>query len=73
MNEYKARFARQTELRTLTEALRDADVLVGLSAKGAVTPAMLKVMAPRPIVLLWRIPIQKLIPRTHVMLATISY
>ena len=40
----------KTELRTLTEALRDADVLVGLSAKGAVTPDMLKVMAPRPIV-----------------------
>jgi malate dehydrogenase (oxaloacetate-decarboxylating)(NADP+) len=50
MNPYKAPFARQTELRTLTEALHEADVLVGLSAKGAVTPDMLKVMAPRPIV-----------------------
>jgi malate dehydrogenase (oxaloacetate-decarboxylating)(NADP+) len=50
MNPYKARFARQTELRTLAEALREADVLVGLSAKGAVTQDMLKVMAPRPIV-----------------------
>ena len=50
MNPYKARFARQTELRTLTEALSEADVLVGFSAKGAVTPDMLKVMAPRPIV-----------------------
>ncbi len=50
MNPYKVRFARQTELRTLTEALRDADVLVGFSAKGAVTPDMLKFMAPRPIV-----------------------
>ncbi len=50
MNPYKARFAQQTALRTLTEALRDADVLVGFSAKGSVTPDMLKVMAPRPIV-----------------------
>jgi malate dehydrogenase (oxaloacetate-decarboxylating)(NADP+) len=50
MNAYKARFAQKTELRTLTEALREADVLVGLSAKGAVTREMLKVMAPRPIV-----------------------
>ena len=50
MNPYKARFARQTELRTMTEALRDADVLVGFSAKGALTPDMLRVMAPRPIV-----------------------
>lgn len=47
---YKARFARDTELRTLTDALRGADVLVGLSAKGSVTPDMLKTMAPRPIV-----------------------
>jgi malate dehydrogenase (oxaloacetate-decarboxylating)(NADP+) len=50
MNAYKARFARQTELRTLTEALRDADVLVGFSTKGSVTADMLRVMAPRPIV-----------------------
>jgi malate dehydrogenase (oxaloacetate-decarboxylating)(NADP+) len=50
MTDYKARFARKTDLRTLTEALRGADVLVGLSAKGAVTQDMLKVMAPRPIV-----------------------
>lgn len=50
MNAYKARFARDTELRTLTEALRGADVLVGLSAKGTVSPGMLKVMAPHPIV-----------------------
>jgi malate dehydrogenase (oxaloacetate-decarboxylating)(NADP+) len=50
MNEYKARFARKTELRTLSEALHDADVLVGLSAKGAITPMMVKAMAPHPIV-----------------------
>ena len=50
MNPYKARFAQKTELRTLTEALRGADVVVGLSAKGALTPDMLKVMSPRPIV-----------------------
>jgi len=34
----------------MAEALRDADVLVGLSAKGSVAPDMLKVMAPRPVV-----------------------
>ncbi len=50
MNAYKAQFARTTELRTLSEALRGADVLVGLSTKGVVTPDMLKGMAPRPIV-----------------------
>ena len=50
MNPYKERFAQKTNLRTLAEAARGADVLVGLSVKGAFTPEMLRSMAPRPIV-----------------------
>jgi malate dehydrogenase (oxaloacetate-decarboxylating)(NADP+) len=50
MNPYKERFLQTTSLRTLEEIVKGADVLVGLSAKGAFTPAMLKSMAPRPIV-----------------------
>ena len=50
MNPYKARFAQNTSARTLAEVVKDADVLVGLSVKGAFTPAMLKSMAARPIV-----------------------
>jgi malate dehydrogenase (oxaloacetate-decarboxylating)(NADP+) len=50
MNPYKERFAQNTKLRTLEEVARDADLLVGLSVKGAFTPAMLKSMAPDPIV-----------------------
>lgn len=50
VNAYKEKFARPTEQRTLEEALRGADVLVGLSAKDIVTPDMLKSMASRPIV-----------------------
>jgi len=50
MNAYKERFAHNTERRTLAEAVKDADVLVGCSVKGAFTTAMLKSMAPRPIV-----------------------
>jgi len=50
MNPYKARFAQKTELRTLAEAVKDADVFVGLSVKGAFTPEMLQTMAARPIV-----------------------
>ncbi|MGB2635222.1 MAG: NADP-dependent malic enzyme [Candidatus Acidiferrum sp.] len=50
MNPYKARFARQTEWRTLSDVVSGADVLVGLSAKGAFTAEMLRSMAPRPIV-----------------------
>jgi malate dehydrogenase (oxaloacetate-decarboxylating)(NADP+) len=51
MNPYKAKFAQRTKLRTLSEAVQGADVLVGLSSKGAITPDMLKAMANRPIVL----------------------
>ncbi|NNL66711.1 MAG: hypothetical protein HKP30_10740 [Myxococcales bacterium] len=50
MNEYKARFARPTALRTLTEALEGADAFVGLSSAGLVTPEMVKDMAPNPII-----------------------
>jgi malate dehydrogenase (oxaloacetate-decarboxylating)(NADP+) len=50
MNPYKARFARKTELRTLAEAVKGADVFAGLSVKGAFTGEMLKTMAERPIV-----------------------
>jgi malate dehydrogenase (oxaloacetate-decarboxylating)(NADP+) len=50
MNSYKERFAQAVPCRSLAEAVKDADVLVGLSIKGAFTPAMLKSMAPRPIV-----------------------
>jgi malate dehydrogenase (oxaloacetate-decarboxylating)(NADP+) len=50
MNTYKERFAHDTQRRTLAEAVKDADALVGCSVKGAFTTAMLKIMAPRPIV-----------------------
>jgi len=50
MNPYKERFAQDTPHRTLTEVVRDADVLVGLSVKGAFTQAMIKSMASHPLV-----------------------
>ncbi len=50
MNPYKERFARETPLRTLAEAAKDADVLLGLSVKGAFTPEMIRALAPRPMV-----------------------
>ena len=50
MNPYKERFAVETKLRTLEEAMAGADVFVGLSAKGAVTPEMVRSMAAKPIV-----------------------
>lgn len=49
MNPYKDRFAQPTSLRTLAEVVEGADVLAGLSGKGAFTAAMLKSMGARPI------------------------
>jgi len=51
MNPYKQRFAQKTNLRTLAQVAEGADMLVGLSVKGAFTPEMVKSMAPRPIVI----------------------
>jgi len=46
LNKYKQAFARKTDARDLKDALVGADVLVGLSVAGAVTPEMLKGMGP---------------------------
>jgi malate dehydrogenase (oxaloacetate-decarboxylating)(NADP+) len=50
MNPYKERFATNTGLRTLAEAMQNADVFLGLSAKGAITPDMVRSMAASPMV-----------------------
>ena len=50
MNPYKELFAAETELRTLEEAAKGADVLFGLSVKGAFTTDMVRSMAPNPII-----------------------
>jgi len=49
MNAYKERFAQDTELRTLAEALVGADVFAGLSVKGAINQDMVRSMAADPI------------------------
>jgi malate dehydrogenase (oxaloacetate-decarboxylating)(NADP+) len=49
-NPYNAPFVRRTGARTLAEAMRGADVFVGLSVGGIVTPAMVASMARDPIV-----------------------
>ncbi|NUQ70174.1 MAG: NADP-dependent malic enzyme [Chthonomonadales bacterium] len=46
----KREFALKTDIRTPEEACADADVVVGLSAPGAITASMLERMANRPIV-----------------------
>jgi malate dehydrogenase (oxaloacetate-decarboxylating)(NADP+) len=50
MNRYKAEFAGSGEQRSLAEALRGADVFVGLSTGGLVTEHMIKSMARDPVI-----------------------
>src|SRR5688572_8489973 len=50
MNQWKSAHAAKTSARTLEEALKGADVFVGLSVKGAVTKLMVKSMADKPII-----------------------
>jgi len=50
MNPYKSDFARETNKRSLEDAVTDADALIGLSVKDAFTPRMLNQMAKNPIV-----------------------
>jgi malate dehydrogenase (oxaloacetate-decarboxylating)(NADP+) len=50
LDQYKSRFAARTTARTLADALKGADVFVGLSVAGVCTPEMVKTMAPKPIV-----------------------
>jgi malate dehydrogenase (oxaloacetate-decarboxylating)(NADP+) len=50
MNQWKSAHAVTTKARTLAEALAGADVFLGLSVKGAMTQAMVKAMAAKPII-----------------------
>ncbi|GHB26983.1 malic enzyme [Pseudovibrio japonicus] len=50
MNQWKSAHAVKTDKRTLEDALDGADVFFGVSVKGALTPKMVKSMAPNPII-----------------------
>jgi malate dehydrogenase (oxaloacetate-decarboxylating)(NADP+) len=50
MNQWKSAHAVKTSARTLADALDGADIFFGLSAKGALTPAMVRSMAENPII-----------------------
>lgn len=50
MNQWKSAHAVKTDLRTLEEAMKGADVFLGVSVKGAVTPEMVESMAPNPVI-----------------------
>jgi len=62
MNQWKAAYASATETRTLSEALVNADVFLGLSAPDVLKPDMLKAMAKKPIILALANPTPEILP-----------
>jgi malate dehydrogenase (oxaloacetate-decarboxylating)(NADP+) len=50
VDQFKSAHAADTELRTLEEAIKNADVFLGLSAKNVVSKNMVKSMAKNPII-----------------------
>jgi malate dehydrogenase (oxaloacetate-decarboxylating)(NADP+) len=76
MNKYKDAFAVETKARTLSDALVNCDVFVGLSAANSMTKDMVKSMAPKPIVFAMANPDPEILPedakaaRPDVIIAT---
>ena len=50
LNQWKSAFAIETSLRSLNDAIDNADVFLGLSVKGALTKDMVKKMSKNPII-----------------------
>ncbi len=76
MNQWKSGHAVKTDLRTLAEAVKGADILFGLSQKGAVTADMVRSMADNPIIFAMANPDPEITPeevaaiRTDAIMAT---
>jgi malate dehydrogenase (oxaloacetate-decarboxylating)(NADP+) len=62
MDPDKARFARETSARTLSDVIEGADVFLGLSAGGVLKPEMVKQMAAKPLVLALANPTPEILP-----------
>ncbi|THD81482.1 NADP-dependent malic enzyme [Aliigemmobacter aestuarii] len=62
MNPQKAAFAQKTDLRTLDEVIEGADMFLGLSGPGVLTPAMVARMAKAPIIFALANPTPEILP-----------
>ncbi|MFM0236439.1 NADP-dependent malic enzyme, partial [Paraburkholderia sediminicola] len=62
MDPDKERFARETEARTLAEAIGGADIFLGLSAGGVLKQDMVKQMADKPLILALANPTPEILP-----------
>ncbi|MFM0342091.1 NADP-dependent malic enzyme [Paraburkholderia fungorum] len=62
MDPDKERFARETEARTLAEAIGGADIFLGLSAGGVLKQEMVRQMADKPLILALANPTPEILP-----------
>ncbi len=62
MDEIKARYAKQTDARTLGEVIEGADVFLGLSAGGVLKPEMVAKMASTPVIMALANPTPEILP-----------
>ncbi|MFT4583022.1 MAG: malate dehydrogenase (oxaloacetate-decarboxylating)(NADP+) [Gammaproteobacteria bacterium] len=62
VDEHKADYARDTAARTLADAVKGADIFLGLSAPGVLTGAMVAEMAEQPIILALANPTPEILP-----------
>jgi malate dehydrogenase (oxaloacetate-decarboxylating)(NADP+) len=62
MDPDKARFAQETDARTLAEVIGGADLFLGLSAGGVLKPEMVAQMAPRPLIFALANPTPEILP-----------
>ncbi len=62
MDPYKIRYARKTDARSLDDIIEGADIFLGLSAPRVLTPAMVKKMAKKPIILAMANPTPEILP-----------
>ena len=62
MNQWKSAHTVDTKIRNLEEALKNADVFLGLSVPGSLTKEMIKSMANKPIIFAMANPIPEIMP-----------
>jgi malate dehydrogenase (oxaloacetate-decarboxylating)(NADP+) len=62
MNPWKLKYARETALRTLDEAMDGADIFMGLSGPGVLKAESVKKMGPRPLILAMANPTPEIMP-----------
>ena len=62
MNPIKSEYAQDTDLRTLDDVIPDADLFLGLSGPGVLTPEMVQKMADRPIIFALANPTPEILP-----------